>query len=96
MTIIKLSLEKSQRQKIVYEFENIWNFPTCIGSIDGKHIVMECPSNSMSDYFNYKSTFSIVLLALVDHEYNYLVLTLEGMEAIVMQEYLQKHLLKKR
>lgn len=68
---IKVPREESQWKKIVHGFGNIWNFPSCIGAIDGKHIVIQCPSNSGSDYFNYKGTFSILLLALVDHEYNF-------------------------
>jgi hypothetical protein len=30
------------------EFYLKWNFPNCVGRIDGKHIQLKCPSNSDS------------------------------------------------
>ncbi|KAG5863504.1 hypothetical protein JTB14_017427 [Gonioctena quinquepunctata] len=43
----------------------------CIGSMDGKHIVIQSPKFSGSEFFNYKETFSIVLFAIVDENYNF-------------------------
>ena len=49
---------------ISQDFKEKWQFPNALGAIDGKHIVIIPPPNSGSNYYNYKHTNSIVLLAI--------------------------------
>lgn len=58
-------------KKIANLFENRWNFPNCFGAIDGKHVDIVAPDHSGSEYFNYKKRNSVVLMALVDGDYNF-------------------------
>ena len=50
------------------EFSDVWNFLDAIGSIDGKHVV-----NSGTLFYSYKSFYSIVLLAMFDAKYNFIL-----------------------
>ena len=51
-------------KSIADEFFKRWNFPNCIGAIDDKHVMVQCPFNSGSLFYNYTLYFSIILLAL--------------------------------
>ena len=65
-------MQECEWKAVADEFEECWNFPNCIGAIDGKHIVMKRPINSGLYYFNYKGTFSVILLAFVNADYKFI------------------------
>ncbi|GFO12727.1 nuclease harbi1 [Plakobranchus ocellatus] len=52
-------------------YQQRWDYPHCVGAIDGKHVVIEAPANSGSLYYNYKHSFSIMPLAMVDADYKF-------------------------
>ncbi|XP_023244244.1 uncharacterized protein LOC111642179 [Centruroides sculpturatus] len=57
---------------IAENFLKAWQLLHCCGSIDEKHVLMVCPKNSGSLNFNYKGTFSNVLLAVADANHKFL------------------------
>jgi hypothetical protein len=57
---------------VAEQFLTKWNFPHCLGSIDGKRVQIKAPESSGSMYFNYKGTFSIVLLGVANANHNFI------------------------
>lgn len=63
---------KAEWTSVATGFQTRWNLPNCLGALDGKHVVLRPPIGSGSTFYNYKHTFSIVLMALVDSDYRFL------------------------
>lgn len=53
-------------------FEKKWNFINCGGAMDGKHIRIAQPPNTGAYYYNYKNFYSIVLMAIVNANYEFI------------------------
>ena len=51
---LKPPSSKEEWLSISSGFKDSWNFPHCLGAIDGKHIRKECPKLTGSYYYKYK------------------------------------------
>ncbi|XP_018358447.1 PREDICTED: uncharacterized protein LOC108758142 [Trachymyrmex cornetzi] len=71
-TYLRCPQEAHEWLKIANEYNNKWNFPNCLGAIDGKHCRIQAPPNSGSAFHNYKGYFSLVLMAIVDACYRFI------------------------
>jgi hypothetical protein len=63
----------SEWKQIAEGFYKQWQFPNCLGALDGKHVAIEKPPHSGSLYYNYKNFFNIVMLALVNSNYEFIM-----------------------
>ncbi|KAM4052977.1 putative nuclease HARBI1 isoform 2-T2 [Anomaloglossus baeobatrachus] len=87
MPFPKSAVEWSQ---IADDFASHWQFPNCGGALDGKHIRITQPPNSGSYFYNYKGYFSIILMALVNANYEFITVDV-GMNGRVSDGGLLEH-----
>lgn len=57
---------------IARDFKRYWQVENCVGSIDGKHVAILQPPGSGSYFYNYKGFYSMVLLAVVNANYEFI------------------------
>ena len=55
---------EDQWKDIANNFKDTWNFPNCRGAMDGKHAWIQAPTRNGKEFYNFKSTFSKVLMAV--------------------------------
>ena len=86
-TYLKPPKNMDEWKSIAREFENEWNFPHCLGALDGKHIAMDCPKNGGSSYFNYKGFHSLVLMGICDANYHHFQFVIDSQSHCFPQVY---------
>lgn len=59
---------------IAERFYTKTQFPNLVGAVDGKHVRLECPKSSGTQYFNYKQFFSLILLGICDSNYCFTII----------------------
>ncbi|KAL1480501.1 hypothetical protein MTO96_050975 [Rhipicephalus appendiculatus] len=64
-------IRRAEMGEHIRKFHRVSGFPQAIGALDGCHIPVSPPEEHATDYFNYKGWYSMILLALVDHQYRF-------------------------
>ena len=70
--MIKCPNTVEQWRDVANRFKDRWNFPHTLGALDGKHVRIRKPDKSGSVYYNYKGYFSVILMALVNADYQFM------------------------
>lgn len=45
---------KVDLKRIMDGYYKRWNIPNCFGAVDGKHVIIQAPQHSGTEYFSYK------------------------------------------
>ena len=55
--------------EVIQGFEDKWQMVQSVGALDGCHIPVKPPALNHTDYYNRKGWYSVILQAVVDHNY---------------------------
>lgn len=73
LQIVHLPKPSTARLKeVAKEFYEKWQFPNCIGAIDGRHFIVKKPKRSGSEFRKSKKNLSVVFQAVVDADYKFI------------------------
>ena len=72
LVVLQVPNTSAEWEEVMNGFETHWQFPNVCGALDGKHVTIRCPAHTGSQYYSYKKSFSTILFAVVDAEYNFL------------------------
>ncbi len=53
------------------DFQKLWNFSNCVGAIEKEHVTIQASANSGMQFHNYKCSYAIVLLPLMDARHRF-------------------------
>jgi hypothetical protein len=65
---IKFPATPQEIQTTINGFQDKFNYPVCLGALDGTHIPIKPPLGSETDYFNFKKYHSVIMLATVNSD----------------------------
>ncbi|XP_031341005.1 putative nuclease HARBI1 [Photinus pyralis] len=71
---LKFPSTEDEWLKIAEDFDKTTNFPNLLGAVDGKHVRIIPPRGSGSYFFNYKGEHSLVLMAVVNSNYEFIMI----------------------
>ena len=77
-TYLKAPTSAADWKAIASEMFGEWNVPHCLGALDGKHVMIECPTRGGYQFYIYKGFHSIVLLAMCDAKYCFTLVDVAG------------------
>ncbi|KAG0720457.1 Protein ALP1-like [Chionoecetes opilio] len=69
---LRFPTNQSEWQEAANDYFTQWNFPMCIGALDGKRVLISKPPRSGSEYYDYKGHFTLIMMALVDADCNFM------------------------